>query len=208
VISLPLNETNLLVSAIVLLILGIVDCFWGYRFFRVVLSIAGFFVGAGIGIALAGNAQQAIVILAALAGGLIGAILFYFLYFVGPFLAGIGLGITLAGILASDLNATASTTNIIIIVGAVVGGLVGLALSKYIIMLSTAFIGAAQIIGAIMLFIPGTHVVRAAGTVDLLMGQSTSLVLSVAIFVLGLIGFLFQARINHRVLPPTEVTAV
>lgn len=207
-ISLPLNETNLLLSAILLLLLGIVECFWGYRLFRIILAITGFFVGAGIGVALAGNAQQSIVILAALGGGLLGAILFYFLYFVGPFLAGIGLGITLAGILAADLNATASATNVIIIVGAVLGGLIGLALSKYIIMLSTAFIGASQIIAAIMLLIPGTHVVRAGGTVGLFMGQSTSLILSVAVLILGIIGFLFQARLNHRVLPPTEVTTV
>ena len=202
-ISLPLNEGNLVVSAIVLLLLGIVDCFWGYRFFRIVLAIAGFFVGAGIAITLVGNAQQAIVILAALIGGIIGAILFYFLYFVGPFLAGIGLGITLGGILAADLNVTGSTANLIIILGAVIGGILGLVLSKYIIMLSTAFIGAAQIITAIMLLLPGTHVVRSTGTLDLLFGQSTSILMSLSILVLGIIGFIVQSRLNQRYLPPT-----
>ncbi len=202
-ISLPLNEGNLVVSAIVLLLLGIVDCFWGYRFFRIVLAIAGFFVGAGIAITLVGNAQQAIVILAALIGGIIGAILFYFLYFVGPFLAGIGLGITLGGILATDLNVTGSTASLIIILGAVIGGILGLVLSKYIIMLSTAFIGATQIITAIMLLLPGTHVVRSAGTVDLLFGQNTSILMSLSILVLGIIGFIVQARLNQRYLPPT-----
>lgn len=207
-ISLPLNETNLVVSALILGFLGIVNCFWGYRFFRIILAVAGFFVGAGIGIALAGNSPQVIMALAALIGGVIGAILFYFLYFVGPFLAGIGLGITFGTLLAANLNANANTVNVIIIVGAVVGGILGLVLSKYIIMISTAFVGAAQIITAIALFIPGTHVVRPTGTLDLVFNQSTSLLMSLSIIILAIIGFAVQARLNRRILPPPEVRPI
>lgn len=207
-ISLPLNESNLVVSAIILLLLGIVECFWGYRFFRIVLAIAGFFVGAGIGIVLAGNAEQSIVILAAIVGGIIGAVLFYFLYFVGPFLAGIGLGITLGGILASDLHVSGNMAYLIVIVGAVVGGILGLILSKYIIMLSTAFIGATQIVTAILMLLPGTHIARPVGNIDLLLAQNTPILMSLSVLALGIIGFVVQARLNQRYLPPTTVAQV
>jgi Domain of unknown function (DUF4203) len=208
-ITLPLNETNLLVSVVIIGLLGIVNCFWGYRFFRMVLAIVGFFVGAGVGIALTGGDQQIIIALAALIGGVLGAILFYFLYFVGPFLAGIGLGITLGSLIASDLNVAANTANVIIIVSAALGGIVGLILSKYIIMISTAFVGAAQIITAITLLLPGTHTVGSSvGTIQLLLPQNTTLLMSLSIIILAIIGFMVQARLSQRVLPPTEVTAV
>ena len=196
--TLPFTLTNLTVGAIVLGLLGIVECFFGYRFFRIVLAIVGFFVGAGIAIALVNTDQSAVNLLAGVIGGLIGATIFYFLYFLGTFLAGIALGATVAAILAGNLGLTASATNIVVLVGAVIGGILGFVLSKYIIMLSTAVTGATQIVYALLLLLPGTHVLVQGNRVDFRLDQSQGLLVTLGILLLAAVGFAVQYGMNHH----------
>ena len=61
-------------AAIVLLIGGVISCFAGYRVFRVVLGIYGFIIGALFASGAMGTEHTAWMIVAALAGGVVGAL--------------------------------------------------------------------------------------------------------------------------------------
>jgi hypothetical protein len=207
--TLPIAGTNLVAGAIILGLLGIVECFFGYRFFRLVLAVIGFFIGAGFAIALVNSDQALINALVGLVGGVIGATLFYYLYFIGTFLAGIALGGTVAAVLAANLNLTSNVTNIVVIVGAVIGGILGIIFSKYIIMLSTAFTGATQIIYALLLLLPGLRFVQRANQVEFRLDQPQTLIVTLVILILAAIGFAVQYNTNrHTVVVTTHQSPV
>src|ERR671912_528338 len=83
-----LPATYQLPAAIVLLIGGVVACFFGYRLFRIVLAIFGFIVGAFAASSVFGVSDTGPMIVAAVVGGLIGAGLLIAAYFVGVALVG------------------------------------------------------------------------------------------------------------------------
>ncbi len=68
-----LPATYQLPAAIVLLLGGIVSCFFGYRLFRIVLAIFGFILGALAASSVFGVSDTGPMIVAAIVGGLIGA---------------------------------------------------------------------------------------------------------------------------------------
>src|SRR3954451_20284934 len=79
-------------AAVLLLLGGAVSCFAGYRLFKVVLGIYGFILGAGLASSAMGSSNTIGMVIAALAGGLVGAVILVFAYFVGIALVGAGLG--------------------------------------------------------------------------------------------------------------------
>ena len=83
-----LPATYQLPAAIVLLIGGIVACFFGYRLFRIVLAFSGFVVGALLASSVFGASDTWAMLIAALVGGLIGAGVMLAAYFVGVALTG------------------------------------------------------------------------------------------------------------------------
>ena len=76
---------NFSLAAVVLL--GVLICFFGYRMFRFVLAIVGFIIGAsfvaGFGFTLTDGKEIVVILIAAVAGGLIVGALFLFLYSAG-----------------------------------------------------------------------------------------------------------------------------
>ncbi|MDX2161212.1 MAG: DUF4203 domain-containing protein [bacterium] len=197
-----MNNVGLSTLALILSILfGLVTCFFGYRIFRVLLVVAGFFIGASVGAALAtaGSPLEAadpnpvIVILAFVVGGLVGAGLGYVLYPVGVVVAGAALGAALGSVTAGVLNAEQAVTLGFVIGGALVGGLVGLALSRVMIMLSTAFSGAGAFVSGIgtMLGIPAL-----IGTTDRL--YTYDLAGIVLVLVIAAVGFYYQYQEYQR----------
>ena len=75
---------------------GALACFAGYRLFRIVLGIYGFILGAMIASSMMGVSNTIGMIVAALVGGLVGALILMFAYFVGIALVGAGLGALVA----------------------------------------------------------------------------------------------------------------
>ena len=70
-------------AAVILLAGGLLSCFAGYRVFRVVLGIYGFILGALLASSAMGTDQTFWMVVAALLGGLIGALIHIAAYFVG-----------------------------------------------------------------------------------------------------------------------------
>lgn len=192
-----MDPVALIVTAIFSILFGIVDCFFGYRIFRVVLSILGFIVGASIGMAMVGESTQATQLIAAVIGGLIGAVVMNALYFVGIVIAGALLGALLVNLLLAALGVEPNV--VFLVIGAIVGGAVALVLNKFMIILSTAFSGAASIIYGLSLFIPdlgGFDPLGALSRANAEGGQS-SLILVVAWIILGIAGVGVQYRASE-----------
>ena len=116
------------------------SCFAGYRVFRVVLGIYGFILGALMASSFMGTDQTLSMIVAALAGGLVGAAILVLAYFVGVALIGAGAGALLANAIWTSFGREPGV--IVVVVLAIVGALGALALQRYVIVISTAFGGA------------------------------------------------------------------
>src|SRR5262250_3394077 len=85
-------------AALVLLAGGIISCFAGYRVFRVVLGIYGFIIGALFASSAFGSEQTMWMVLGALGGGVLGALIMIAAYFVGVALIGAGVGALVANV--------------------------------------------------------------------------------------------------------------
>lgn len=127
-------------AAVLLLVGGVISCFAGYRVFRVVLGIYGFILGALFASGIAGPENTVWMIVAALVGGLVGALILIAAYFVGVALLGAGIGALAASLIWAGLGREPGA--VVVIVFAIVGALGALALQRYVIIGATAFGGA------------------------------------------------------------------
>lgn len=137
-------------AAIALVVGGAVACFFGYRLFRVVLSIFGFILGGLMASSLVGPSDTTWMIGAWIVGGLIGMGLLYAGYYVGVALTGATLGAVLSH-LAFGISGQ-EPPFLIVLVAAIVGAIASMYLQKHVIILFTAFGGAwTLIVGAMAL---------------------------------------------------------
>jgi hypothetical protein len=137
-------------AAVILLAGGLISCFAGYRVFRIVLGIYGFIIGALFASGIVGPENTVWMIVAAIGGGIVGALILIAAYFVGVALLGAGIGALVASLIWAGLGREPGA--IVVILFAVAGALGALALQRYVIIGATAFGGAWTIIvGAIAL---------------------------------------------------------
>jgi hypothetical protein len=137
-------------AAIVLLLGGLISCFAGYRVFRIVLGIYGFILGALFASGAVGTEHTMWMIVAALAGGVVGALILIAAYFVGVALLGAGIGALTSGLIWASLGREPGA--LVVILFSIAGALAALALQRYVIVGATAFGGAWTIIvGALAL---------------------------------------------------------
>jgi len=137
-------------AAVILLVGGVISCFAGYRVFRVVLGIYGFIIGALFASGIAGPENTFWMVVAAIAGGVVGALILIAAYFVGVALLGAGIGALAVSLRLAALGREPGA--LIVILFAIAGALAALALQRYVIVGATAFGGAWTIIvGALAL---------------------------------------------------------
>jgi hypothetical protein len=128
-------------AAVVLVIGGALACFAGYRLFKLVLALYGFILGAMLASSMFGISNTIGMIAAAIVGGIAGALILVFAYFVGIALVGAGLGALLAHV--GWTTTQAGDPPALLIIGlAVVGAVGAMVLQRYVIIFSTAFGGA------------------------------------------------------------------
>jgi hypothetical protein len=129
------------VPAAVLLVLGgALACFAGYRLFRVVLGIYGFILGAMIASSIVGVTNTLGMVAAALLGGLAGALVLMFAYFVGIAIVGAGLGALLAHVVWQPL-AEGDPHWTAVVAASTVGAIGAMLLQRYVIVVATGFAG-------------------------------------------------------------------
>jgi Domain of unknown function (DUF4203) len=138
-------------AALFLFLAGAVSCFAGYRLFKLVLGIYGFILGAGLASSAMGASNTVGMIAAALAGGIVGALILVFAYFIGIALVGAGLGALVVHFGWSYMRA-GDPPALAVIGMALVGAIVAMVLQRYVIVVSTAFGGAwTMILGGLAL---------------------------------------------------------
>jgi len=84
-------------------------------------------------------------LVAALVGGVLGSVVFFFAYFLGIAMVGAGLGALIAHLAWSQMSA-AEPPVLIVLLFAIVGTVAAMILQRYVIIVSTAFSGAWTII--------------------------------------------------------------
>jgi len=146
-----LPATYQLPAAVVLLIGGLVACFFGYRLFRIVLAFSGFVIGALLASSPFGVSDTWPMLIAALVGGLIGAGVMLASYFIGVALTGAALGAVAANLLFA---ATGQDPHFLVLVLlTLLGAAAAMYLQRYFIIVGTSFGGAwTVIVGAMAVF--------------------------------------------------------
>jgi hypothetical protein len=143
-------QPYLVPSAILLLIGGFIACSAGYRLFRFVLTLFGFFFGAAIASQMSGPSDTTLAILLALGGGAVGALIMFLGYFVGVALVGAGIGALIAHVIWSWLGTDPHP--FVVVLASVAGAASAMTLQRYVIIVATAFAGAwSSLIGAFLL---------------------------------------------------------
>lgn len=131
-------------SAIIYILAGILTCFAGARIFKLILGIWGFLLGFGL-VTYFFNlyltpTNQLVLLIAGIAGGVIGVFLFTSLFKVGLFAIGAFFGYSL-GLMFMAASGTPSNP-VILVLAAIIGGAIALFVKRPMIILSTAFGGA------------------------------------------------------------------
>ena len=151
-------------AAIALVLGGIVSCFFGYRLFRIVLTIFGFILGALTASSIFGVSDTGPMVVAAIVGGLIGAALLFTAYFVGVALVGAGLGALIANLLFAV--GEREPRALIVILCSVGGAIASMYLQRYFIIVGTAFGGAWTMIVGVMALTGDREAMAAASGVS------------------------------------------
>ena len=136
-------------AGVVLVLSGALTCFAGYRLFRIVLAIYGFILGSMMASSMMAASNTTGMIVAAVVGGLVGAVILVFAYFVGVALVGAGLA-ALIGHMVWTRVATGDPPAVAVIVVSIFGAIIATMLQRYVIVVGTAFGGAwTLVVGAI-----------------------------------------------------------
>ena len=154
---------NVLVVAILALVIGLAFCFAGYRFFRILIAIWGFFAGFMlVSQAVAASAGGHILISAlgvviAVIVGLIAAALAYYLYVAAVAILGASVGFWIGTGLMTALGFSSQSAPALLvgIIAAVILVLIILAwnLTKLLIIISTSLGGASTAIAGVLLLL-------------------------------------------------------
>jgi hypothetical protein len=197
-----LPQSYELPAALILVLAGALACFAGHRLFRYVLAIFGFILGAMLSSSVIGISNTVGMVAAALVGGLIGAAILLFAYFVGIALVGAGIG-ALAVHFGWAFVGSGDPPGLAIIGMAIAGAVVAMFVQRYVIVFTTAFVGAWTLIVGILVAAGdrGALAARSAASVWIL--YPTSLApghawVPYAWIVLGLAGTAVQLSFKGR----------
>jgi hypothetical protein len=119
---------------------GLLTCFAGYRLFRVVLGLYGFYAGAMVASSMVDPGSTWAIAAAILVGGLIGAVIMIVAYFLGVGLIGAGLAALALNFAWRLIGGDPPT--IVLVIACVVGAVAALSVVRYVVVFGTAIAGA------------------------------------------------------------------
>jgi uncharacterized protein DUF4203 len=189
-------------AAILLVLGGALSCFAGYRLFKIVLGIYGFVLGAMLASSAMGATNTTGMIVAALVGGVCGAALLMFAYFIGIALVGAGLGALVAHVAWAGIR-TGDPPALAVIVLSIMGSIGAMFMQRYVIIVATAFGGAWTVIVGGLAAAGDRGAVKAASAGDVWILYPTSPApgqtwVPVAWIILGLVGTAMQIGITGK----------
>jgi hypothetical protein len=134
-------------ASVVLLAGGAIACFAGYRLFRLVLGVYGFILGALVASSSIGAGDTWTVVLAALGGGAVGALILLAGYLVGVALVGAGVGALLVTVAWKPFGGEPHWAALL--GAAALGAVAAMAFQRHVISIATAFAGSwTMLVGA------------------------------------------------------------
>ena len=143
------QSVDQLPAAALLLLGGIVVCFFGRKLFRTSLAIVGFVVGAAAASSVFGLSDRMPMLVAGIVGGLIGAVILYAAYYIGVALVGAAFGAVAAN-LAFSLMLHREPPVAAVVLFAVAGAVASTYLQRYFVIVGSGIVGALMMIhGAI-----------------------------------------------------------
>ncbi|HEV3058828.1 MAG TPA: DUF4203 domain-containing protein [Vicinamibacterales bacterium] len=188
-------------AAVLLVLGGALSCFAGYRLFKITLAIYGLIFGAMLASSTMGASNTTGMIVAALAGGIVGALVLVFAYFIGIALVGAGLGALVAHVGWGYLRPGDPPPGVVIVL-AVFGAIGSMLLQRYVIVVATAFGGAwTLLLGALALGTRGTERASRVGDVWILYPTAPAPGrgwVPIAWILLGLVGTSVQLGLTGR----------
>lgn len=167
---------------ILIMLVGLVSCFFGYPLFRMMLIFAGLIGGYLIAQSFFLTGPQWLVLVVGISTAIVMAFLAYPLWGIGVFLIGAALGIMILSSIALVLNTSQTVMILLALLGAVVMGYLFYKIRDLSVMLTTALCGAVEVAYGIGLFVPA-FAFRYGGANFLVLG---------VMFALGCIGFVAQ----------------
>lgn len=129
------------IARILFIVAGTILLVFGWRIYNFIVILAGAWVGASLASAAVVTNSALIEIATILIGGLLGAFLAMFLYFIAVFIIGMYVGAILTTSIASLLGLT-PISPILLLVGAIIGGFILVALSAELVIFISALVGA------------------------------------------------------------------
>lgn len=168
---------------ILVALVGILVCFFGYRLLRLTLIITGFALGGYLGFFIASRFTGPgwLTVLSVIGLGVLGAVLTGFLFKLGVFV----LGAVAAGLLVLVFAPGTGWQEVIFVLGiGLAGGVLALFLQRPVIAFLSAFLGAWWVVAGLFHLGGRTHLRLPAETDLPMMGLSW--------LVLGIVGFLVQ----------------
>lgn len=136
-------------AGVLLVAVGLLACFAGYRLFRIVLTVYGFVLGALFASTLVAPSDTVAILVALGVGGVVGALIMYLGYIVGVALVGGGLAATLAHAAWTAWRGT-EPGMIVLLFAAVAGATLATAMQRQIVSVATAFMGAQTAVAGIV----------------------------------------------------------
>jgi hypothetical protein len=134
------------------ILLGIVQCFLGYRIFSIIIGLTGFLLGVILGSAIgfAVFQEEVAALISGIVGGFIGAALMMTMYYFGVFAIGALLGIVLGTSIFAVSNSNAEP--VVLFILALIGGVIAIIIQRFMIVLSTSFGGSWIVVTGIAYF--------------------------------------------------------
>ena len=128
-------------ARVIFVLVGVILLVFGWRIYNFIVILAGAWVGASFASATVVTNSVLLEVTAILIGGFLGMILAVFLYFIAVFIIGMYVGAILTTALAATFSLT-PVSPLVLVIGAVIGGFVLVALSAELVIFISALVGA------------------------------------------------------------------
>ena len=163
------------------ILVGLASCFYGYPLFRMFLILSGLIYGYGLGQAWALASHPGLSLAIGVGAALVLAALAYPLWSFGVIVIGAALGFMILISLGLALNVSQTVLILLGVIGAAAVGLLFYHVRDLVVMLTTAFNGAALLVFGLGWYVPALAV-----------GGQANLSVLVIMVVLGAFGFAVQ----------------
>jgi hypothetical protein len=199
------NQTLAIIALVVYIIFGVIFCFFGNKWLKIILAVYGFILGfllVNSLLPMFTSLGSLEVLLISLGAGVVISLLFVLLLYAGLFFLGFGAGVLLSLLIvdAFGLNIFSWYIYIPVLVISCILGALTLNKRRIFVSIFTAFIGASMLSTALFSIINGINAqtLISYGNIEATGAMYTSTVYLIALVVLFVAGIAVQLTLSSR----------